>query len=202
MKHDQLATLAILALLVGCESGVTGPDTAEVQSATAAANANAVAGSVTGSAHFLAFSLDQCIIGNPGCPAPPGIATRDMAFQARVASDGSATGLWQSVAGSAVLHGSIDCVTIAPDGESARLSGLVTSAQFTLFEPGTAFAMEVFDNSAGGSGTPDASTAIRAFRNLPPEVGRAFCETGAVPEGAELAVVPSAEGNVTIRVDG
>jgi hypothetical protein len=60
----------------------------------------------------------------------------------------------------------------------------------------------VFDNSPGGSGTPDASTAIRAFRNLPPQDGRDFCETGAVPEGAELAIVPSEQGNVTIRVDG
>lgn len=125
-----------------------------------------------------------------------------MAFHGLRLPDGSVSGEWQSVAGSAILHGPIDCVTISADGRSARLSGLVMDAKFTLFLPGTAFAMAVFDNSAGGSAEPDASTAIVAFRNLAPEVGRAFCEVGAVPDGTNLEPIPSAQGNVTIRIGG
>lgn len=201
MKHIHPGLMTILAVVAACESTPTAPVPEGTSSSSAVASLQAPAGAVTGSAHFLAFSSDQCLIFNPSCPSPKGIGTRDMSFQARLFSDGSATGQWQSTAGSAILHGSIDCVTIAPDGTSARLSGLVTDAKFTLFQAGSAFAMEVFDNSPGGSGTPDASTAIRAFRNLPPEDGRAFCETGTVPEGADLAVVPSEEGNVTIRAN-
>lgn len=199
MKSVRLSVVAMLAFAAACDSNPAQP----VESNPTAAVLSGVmpiVGSVTGSAHFLAFSLDQCLIGNPGCPAPKGIATRNMSFQAMKAADGSVSGSWQSTAGSAILHGTIDCLTIAADGKSARMSGLVTMAKGTLFQPGTAFAMEVFDNGAGGSGVPDESTAIRPFRNLAPEVGRAFCETGDVPDNGELPVIPSDQGNVTIRV--
>jgi hypothetical protein len=125
---------------------------------------------------------------------------RNFAFTAVQAADGSVTGQWQLVAGSAILHGPIDCLAIASDGKSARISGLVESAQFTLFEEGTAFAMELFDNGAGASGEPDVSTQLRAFRNAAPEVGRAFCESGTIPAGADLDPLPTEDGNFTIRL--
>jgi len=194
------------AVVASCDTGATGPSAAaSFESAPVDAgmlvSTEDVAASVTGSAHFPAFPPDQCLIFNPGCPSPQGIGTRNMALHVLAFDDGAVRGAWQSTAGSAILHGTVDCMTIAPDGQSARLSGLVTNAKFTLFQAGTAFAMEVFDNGAGMSSTPDESTAIAVFRNLAPAVGRAFCETGAVPAGGALPPIPSEQGNVTIRVE-
>ena len=133
--------------------------------------------------------------------APPGLALRTFAFTALRAADGSVRGEWQLVAGATILHGDIDCLTIEPGGLSARISGIVSSAKFATFLPGTAFAMEIFDNGNGGSGDADVSTQLRAFRNAAPEVGRAFCTSGMVPEGADLDPLPTDHGNFSIQVN-
>lgn len=184
------ATAFVAAALAGCESGqtTTGPDAAAELTDQTVAAVQGVAGSASGSAHLTVF---------PG--APKGLGTRNFAFSAVRHADGDVSGQWQIVAGGTILHGSIDCLTIAPDGESARLSGLVEDAKFTTFQVGTAFAMEVFDNGNGASGDPDVTTQLRAFRNAAPEIGTAFCETGEIPMGADLDPLPTEEGNFSIR---
>ena len=186
----------VLALAVaGCQSDLVTPGptvTSADEQVTPDFAAHAVTGSATGSAHLTVFPPS----------VPPGLALRNFAFTALKTGDGTVSGQWQIVAGGTILHGPIDCLTIAPDGKSARISGLVTDAKFALFAEGTAFAMELFDNSPGGSGDPDVTTQLRAFRNAAPEVGRAFCEAGTVPEGADLDPLPSEHGNVTIHLNG
>lgn len=191
--RGMLASVFVAAAFVGCESGqtTTGPDaTAELTDQTLAAS-QGVAGSASGSAHLTVFPA-----------APKGLGTRNFAFSAVRHADGDVSGQWQIVAGGTILHGSVDCLTIAADGESARLSGLVEAAKFTSFQVGTAFAMEVFDNGNGASGDPDVTTQLRAFRNAAPAVGTAFCESGEIPVGAELDPLPTEEGNFSIRVRG
>lgn len=191
-KIGGLFAIAFVATaLMGCEDTVspTTPDATAELTDQAVAAAQGVAGTASGSAHLTVF---------PG--APKGLGSRNFAFQAAQDAGGDVRGEWQIVAGGTILHGSIDCLTIAADGESARLSGIVEDAKFSLFEVGTAFAMEVFDNGDGASGDPDVSTQLRAFRNAAPEVGTAFCETGAIPAGADLDPMPTEEGNFSIRV--
>lgn len=193
-KSNHWRTVGLVLALVGagCRSDATAPDATLTQTTLAMAAA-AVSGSATGSAHLTVFPPS----------VPPGLALRNFAFQAVKHGDGSVAGQWQIVVGGTILHGPVDCLTIAPDGMSARISGLVEDVKFSpTFEEGTAFAMELFDNSAGGSGDPDVTTQLRAFRNAAPEVGRAFCEDGTVPEGADLDPLPSEHGNVTIRLAG
>lgn len=188
------ATLGLAALTAGCESDSLGPrSSAPLASPSAGLSVSAVdvVGSVTGSAHLIALPL----------PAPLGLATRDFTVSALEYRDGLVRGGWQIVAGATILHGDIDCLHIAPDGASARISGIVTDVKFSpTFVAGTAFAMELFDNGNGASGDPDVTTEVRAFRDMSPAVGRAFCEDGTVPTGADLNPMPTDEGNVTIRL--
>lgn len=151
-----------------------------------------VPGSASGSGHVL----------YAGAPTPPGLGLRNFAFSAVAHADGSVSGEWQIVVLATILHGPIDCLVIAPDGRSARISGLVADVKpaTSSFEENTAFAMELFDNSAGGSGEPDVTTQLLAFRNEDPSVGRDFCESGVVPPGADLNPLPVDHGNFTIRI--
>lgn len=189
-----LAAVLTVSILAACHDGddPTGPGTtAELTEQSAADITTGIRGSVTGSAHITVFPP----------PVPPGLGSRNFTLSAQEYSDGVVDGEWQVVAGGSILHGSVDCMTIAPDGASARLSGIVESASFTLFEEGTAFAIEIFDNGDGASGDPDVTTQLRAFRNEPPEVGTAFCVSGEVPAGADLDPRPTEEGNFSIRLD-
>jgi hypothetical protein len=147
-----------------------------------------VTGSVTGGGHLIFF---------PGLA--PGLGTRRLAISAVQTADGTTTGEWQIVVGATILHGDIDCLTILPDGKSARLSGIVEQAKFTSFLPGTAFALELVDSGEGSMGGGDADTGPLAFRNAPPEVGRTFCETGEAP--AELELMAIEKGNFQVRSD-
>jgi len=144
-----------------------------------------VLANVTGSAHVQVF---------PGS----GFGLRKLTFSAVQHADGNVTGEWNIVAGATILHGNIDCMTILPDGKSARISGIVENALFTTFLPGTAFAIQLEDNGNGGSGEPDSNSEVRAFRNAPPEVGHHFCVTGVAPVPVEQMAIE--KGNVNIRV--
>lgn len=186
---------ALLLLLVtaACDSNPVSPTLANGVGDPAvmiSSHADGLVASLTGSAHLTAFPP----------PTPPGLALRNLTITAMLWEDGTVTGEWQVVAGATILHGEIDCMTVATDGRSARVSGVIDQAKFATFLPGTAFAMELFDNGDGSSGDPDVTTQLRAFRNEAPEVGRAFCETGAVPAGADLMPLPTEHGNFTIRV--
>lgn len=144
-----------------------------------------VQGSVTGSAHLQFFPL-------------PGLGLRRLTFNAVEHQDGTVAGEWQIVVGATILHGAIDCLTILPGGHAARVSGVVEQALFTTFLPGTAFAMEFTDHGQGSDEPADEATALLAFRNTSPEVGRLFCETGVAP--ADLEVMEILHGNFQIHV--
>lgn len=193
MNRYKVIGVLLVALLAACQSDALepNPNGTDLSPQATLEGTYGVAGSATGSAHVTVFPPS----------VPHGLALRNFAFSAVKRGDGSTMGEWQIVAGGTILHGPIDCLTIAPDGESARISGLVSSAKFSpTFEEGTAFAMELFDNGAGGSSDADVTTNLRAFRNMAPEVGRAFCETGATPPGVDLDPLPTEHGNLTIRL--
>ena len=191
MKRHGIILVLVAVAGAACQADATGPDPEDATTLAAFQAVEAgVVGSATGSAHLTVFPP----------PVPPGLGTRNFGFSAIKYADGSVSGQWQIVAGGTILHGAIDCLTIAADGSSARISGLVTDTKFSFFVEGTAFAMEVFDNSSGASGEPDVSTQLRAFQNAPPAVGREFCENGTVPLGADLDPLPTEEGNFVIRV--
>jgi hypothetical protein len=191
-----VAALLSAALVASCQGEIANPSATEEDLAprlgSARAESQGASGAAYGSAHVsIEFSV----------PLPPGLSLRNFTFNASRDAGGTVRGQWQLVAGSTILHGEIDCLTIEPGGASARISGLVTSAKFATFLPGTAFAMEIFDNGNGGSGDPDVSTQLRAFRNAAPEVGRAFCVSGTVPEGGDLQPLPTDHGNFSIRLN-
>ena len=127
------------------------------------------------------------------------LGLRKLTFTARQHSDGRVDGEWTIVAGASIIRGDIDCLTILPEGNRARLAGVVTDAKFTTFQVGTAFALEAVDNGQGQGADPDQTSEIRVFRNLPVEVGREFCETGVAPDGHHLQDVEL--GNLQIHVN-
>ncbi len=195
MLYTQASGVALVLLVAACataDNGPLGPDQMASPAVALSVGSGGIAGSVTGSAHLTVFPP----------PTPPGLALRNFTFSAVRNTDGSASGEWQLVAGATIIHGSIDCLTIASDGQSARMSGLVERVKpaGSSFHENTAFAIEVWDNGPGESGDLDVTTQLSAFRNEAPEVGRAFCETGATPLGADLNPLPIEHGNLTVRL--
>ena len=190
MRSLRIAVVSLAGLAGACQSDGPTSAVAGSESPTLHASQMAVVASISGSAHLTVFAP----------PTPPGLALRNFTVSAQQLASGEVRGQWQVVAGASILHGDIDCMTIADDARSARISGIVTDAKVTLFVPGTAFAMELFDNGQGAGDPADVTTQLRAFRNAAPEVGRAFCENGTVPEGGDLMPLPTEHGNFTIRV--
>lgn len=191
MTRLRFLALAALVAVAGCSAendpGPTGVSLERLeQSTTEIQSLAGVAGSVTGSAHIQVFGIQ-------------GLGLRKLTFSAIRAADGTVRGEWNIVAGASIIHGDVDCLNILPGGQVARLSGVVTSAKFTSFQPGTAFAIQVVDNGAGQSGAADETSEVRAFQNLPPEVGRIFCETGEAPSDVDIMGIEL--GNITIHVD-
>lgn len=190
MNRLRIVAFVALVVVAGCahdDPGPTGPDLALIDPVTTSLQAPVgLAGSVTGSGHVQVFGIQ-------------GLGLRKLTFSAIQDAAGEVTGEWNIVAGGTILHGDVDCLNILPGGQVARMSGVVTSAKFTTFQPGTAFAIEVVDNGSGRSGSFDETSELRAFKNLPPEVGRQFCETGEAPADAEP--MPIELGNLTIHVN-
>lgn len=188
MRWILMLVVAAPLALGGCsgdrQDTAVAPDPGAAVSATETTPEATVIGSVTGSAMAQVF-------------APTGIGLRKLTFTARHYGDGHVEGQWNIVAGGTILHGDIDCLTILPGGTRARFSGLVNSAKFTYFIPGTAFAMEVVDSGEGVNADPDQNTELRAFMNAPPDVGTLFCETGEGPDGLQLVDVKL--GNVQVH---
>jgi len=186
MRSAILGVLIVgLAACSGEQAGITAPNDGAVSIAPAD-NPAGVSANVTGSAMVQVFAIN-------------GLGLRKLTFNAQILNDGSVSGEWNIVAGASILHGDIDCLTILPDGRSARLSGIVTDAKFTSFIEGTAFALEVVDNGEGNSMPADVTTDLRSFRNMPVEIGRAFCETGEAPDGLEA--MPIIKGNVQVHAN-
>jgi hypothetical protein len=195
MRKLQTIVLMGLVALAGCGGETSSPTAVSTDDATnlvGAADAGVPMGlgemgSVTGGAQLQVFSA-------------PGTGLRKLTFSAVQHADGTVSGEWNLVVGATILHGDVDCLNILPGGKVARLAGIVTDAKFTSYQEGTAFALEVHDNGNGLSGDVDETSAVQAFRNAPPEVGRHFCETGEAP--ADLDFMGLERGNVSIHVVG
>lgn len=190
MRSLRVAVLSLATLSGACQPDSLTSAASESQPPVLQASHEGIVASLSGSAHLPAFPP----------PTPPGLALRTFTVSAMQLATGEIRGEWQVVAGASILHGDIDCMTIAADARSARIAGIVTDAKMTLFVPGTAFGMELFDNGNGADGAADVTTQLRAFRNAPPEVGRAFCEDGVIPADSDLMPLPTEHGNFTIRV--
>jgi len=195
MNPARIAAPVLLILGAACtadDRGLVAPSATPGASAALTPASAGVAGSATGSAHLTVFPP----------PTPPGLALRNFTFSAVRHVDGSVNGEWQVVAGATIIHGLVDCLTIAPGGHTARMSGLVESVMpvGSSFMENTAFAIELFDNGPGESAELDVATQLAAFRNAAPEVGRAFCETGTTPPDTDLNPLPLEHGNFTIRL--
>lgn len=122
---------------------------------------------------------------------------RRFSFIARKHMDGAVSGEWQLVAGTAIVHGGVTCMTIVDD-HTARIGGNVLDAHFTLFQEGTDLGWQVSD-LGGGSTAGDEVSDLRAFRNAPAGSAEAFCETGALPfGGTDLSIDPIDYGNIQI----
>jgi hypothetical protein len=158
MSNTSVAALLSAALLAACQGEIANPSAFEAELGPrlglAQVESQGIAGAASGSAHV---SVDL------GVPLPPGLGLRNFAFTALRDAEGNVRGAWQIVAGSSILHGNIDCLTIEPGGANV-------------------------------------STQLRAFRNAAPEVGRQFCISGTIPDGADLQPLPTDHGNFSIRV--
>ena len=102
--------------------------------------------SATGSGHF--------IIGG---------SQRTFAFNGRVHANGTVRGQAQVVRhdlGTA-HHMEINCVNVA--GNTATMSGVVTSTNAVGFNPGDSIWFEVVDNGGGGNSDPDQITFVLLF---------------------------------------
>lgn len=187
MTRSTLTLALLVALAAGCASDPSAPAPLGLNAAIAD---HGLAGAASGSGH---------LVHDFGVPLPYGLSLRNFTFTARRDASGTVSGEWQIVAGGSILHGQIDCLTIAPDGAHARLSGVIDAAKYTTFLPGTSFAMAISDNGNGASGEADATSELLAFRNTDPSVGRSFCEDGTVPAGADVDPIPVDHGNFSIR---
>ena len=171
MRTPALILCGLAAL--GCRSEVTTPNAAPDFSAGGIPPHTA---SASGSGHFT----------NPA----NGVFVRDN-FTARSDELGAASGEYQRVAGAAVIHGTITCLTVV--GNEARIGGTIDRAFFTPVGVGSDFLFRVIDNGENG-GTLDQFS--RVGFNQPAGAAAAFCETGSEPVPLPLN---EREGNVQVR---
>jgi hypothetical protein len=111
-------------------------------------------------------------------------------FTARSNADGTVDGEYQRVAGAAIIHGTITCVTVV--GNVARVGGTIDRAAFTPVGIGSEFLFQVTDVGEGGE---DDLWSRVAF-NQPAGTAAEFCETGAAPTSLDPV---EREGNVQVR---
>jgi hypothetical protein len=158
---------------MGCRSEVTSPTTAPVLSAGGLPTHVA---SASGAGHFT----------NPD----NGVFVRDD-FTARVDADGAVNGEYQRVAGAAIIHGTITCLTVV--GNEARIGGTIDRAFFTPVGVGSDFLFRVIDNGEGEATTDQLS---RVGFNQPAGAAAAFCTSGLEPVPLPLN---ERQGNVQVR---
>jgi len=111
-------------------------------------------------------------------------------FSVRSNADGTVDGEYQRVAGAAIIHGTITCLTVV--GNVARIGGTIDRAAFTAVGIGSEFLFQVTDVGEGGE---DDLWSRVAF-NQPAGTAATFCETGAAPISLDPV---EREGNVQVR---
>ena len=111
-------------------------------------------------------------------------------FTARANADGTVDGEYQRIAGAAIIHGTITCVTVV--GNMARIGGTIDRAAFTAVGIGSEFLFQVTDVGEGG----EDDLWSRVGFNQPAGTAATFCETGAAPISLDPV---EREGNVQVR---
>ncbi|HYC33815.1 MAG TPA: hypothetical protein VEB59_16110 [Gemmatimonadales bacterium] len=158
--------------LTACGSDVTAPSSAPE---LAAGGIPPHVASASGAGHFT----------NP----LNGVFVRDN-FTARSDQFG-VTGEYQRIAGAAIIHGTITCLTVV--GNEAWIGGTIDRAAFTPVGIGSDFVFRVIDNGEGGV-TKDVFG--RVGFNLPAGSAVAFCGSGVDPVPLPLN---ERDGNVQVR---
>jgi hypothetical protein len=172
MQRNKWAVLMVCAALgAGCaDRDVTEPELQrDVVTETAA--------TINGSAHFY----------------NPAGQYRRLAVNARLLTDGSVSGEMQWVAGAAIIHGNITCLTVREN--VAWLGGIVEHGFFAGVPAGSEFTMTIVDNGEG-SGAADQTT-LRPFLKGS-GAAAAYCAAAAPPAPESLATMEN--GNIEIRV--
>jgi hypothetical protein len=190
MRVSGLGVLAICAI-VGCQ---TAPDGTTAPTVAYSVANDPVVTTVTGGAQWIIAS------------GPLAGMLRRFTFTARQTADGATSGQWQLVAGSTILHGTINCLQLTEiDGSpAARLGGVVTDAKFTYFNVGTDIAWAAVDGGEGANAIDETSNP-QAFRNAPAGSAAAFCATGAIPDlpdNPPYSIDPITYGNVQVQSAG
>ena len=141
-------------------------------------------------------SVTLAVSGGTVWNTPDGIKRR-FSFHGRQYTDGTVDGEWELVAGSAIMHGDVVCLTLV-DSHTARLGGHVDQSLFSSFRPNTDIGWIATDLGEGVN-AGDETTNLRAFRNAPVGSAEQFCLNGQLPfPGPDLAIDGIDHGNVQI----
>lgn len=191
MSYAQRAPFLGLVVLLACSSSdrITSPTAPGSPSLDMAGNP--VVAQVSGGAQWIVDS------------GPLAGYLRKFAFIGNQRADGTASGEWQLVVGSTILHGDITCLHIeSGEVSTARIGGTVTDPKFATFQAGTDIAWEAVDGGEGANAAPDETSNPVSFRNSPPGSAAAFCANGTIPDipdNPPFSVAPITEGNVQIN---
>ena len=102
----------------------------------------------------------------------PGV--QHFSFHANTDENGNVSGSFESKFGeNGRLHGTIDCLSILPDGKTAIMSGAVTHVEGDTyigvgFRVGDDAWFKVQDNGEGANATEDSFTDVAAYFDLEP----------------------------------
>ena len=119
-----------------------------------------------------------------------GVFVRDN-FTARSDELGGVTGEYQRVAGAAIIHGTITCLTVV--GNEAWIGGTIDRALFTPVGIGSDFVFRVIDNGEDGV---SKDVFGRVGFNLTAGSAATFCDSGVDPVPLPLN---ERDGNVQVR---
>ena len=122
-------------------------------------------------------------------------------FSAIRHADGSVSGQWQvkdkfGPGANFTVHGSVTCFSIAPDGKTVFLGGLVAQNKFGI-PAGAEANWTIVDNGQGGGSPPDLSTDLTF--GFPPGSGAAanHCATGG--GFTNIPPTPIVRGNIQVN---
>ena len=176
-----VVVLSLAALLTSCGGDPTGSGTPGAEFASGGSGPSA-------SGHIERFFEGCCV--------------EKYSFNAHSLADGSVQGrfnvrdLFIDGSEKAFAKGRVTCMTVEPDGKTARIGGTVESADVPEFV-GTDAVWIVRDNGEGRKDPPDQGTDLRW--GLPPgEFAQFHCDVGFTPDDFSTFGL-SGRGNVQVR---
>jgi hypothetical protein len=169
-----LAGLALFGCGAASDHQITGPPSLQQRGGQQSA---------TGHAHLFVQDCDE-----------------HYSFSAIRHPDGSVTGEWQvhdicTLPEGTIIahtHGTVTCLTILPDGKTARIGGVVTGSNYPTVEPPQEAGWTVRDNGEGAKDPPDAVSGL--YFGLVPGTAEFFCDVG-----APLEMFANERGNIQVR---